>query len=98
MILTAITIILISSVAFADNDCSVCDNMQFSASGGLEIEYSRYMGEWFKVGTYEGRPTYMCPGIDCQGLDNVMAWINKQGQLPPSPCKHYFQFGGVIYY
>ena len=85
MILTAITVILVSSVAFADNDCSVCDNMQFSASGGLEIEYSRYMGEWFKVGTYDGRPTYMCPGIDCQGLDNVMAWINKQGQLPPSP-------------
>ena len=27
MILTAITIILVSSVAFADNDCSVCDNI-----------------------------------------------------------------------
>ena len=88
MILAAIAIILTSSLALADNDCSVCDNMQFSASGGLEIEFSRYMGEWFKVGTYDGRPTYMCPGIDCQGLDNVMAWIDKQGQFSPSPCKY----------
>ena len=91
MILTAITIILVSSVAYADNDCSVCDNMQFSASGGLEIEYSRYMGEWFKTSTYEGRPVYMCPGIDCQGLDNVMAWIDNQGRLPPSPCTFYLR-------
>ena len=88
MILAAIAIILTSSLALADNDCSVCDNMQFSASGGLEIEFSRYMGEWFKVGTYDGRPTYMCPGIDCQELDNVMAWIDKQGQFSPSPCKY----------
>ena len=81
MILTAIALLLVSSVAFADNDCSKCDNMQFSASGGLESEYSRYMGEWFKVGEYDGRPMYMCPGFDCQGLDNVMAWINNQGHF-----------------
>jgi len=95
MILAAIAIILTSSLALADNDCSVCDNMQFSASGGLEIEFSRYMGEWFKVGTYDGRPTYMCPGIDCQGLDNVMAWIDKQWKIvdclpdEPEPCGGY---------
>jgi len=81
MMLTAIALLLVSSVAFADNDCSDCDNMQFSASGGLESEYSRYMGEWFKVGEYDGRPMYMCPGIDCQGLDNVMAWINNQWRI-----------------
>ena len=88
MILTAIAIIVLSSVAFADNDCSSCDNMQFSASGGLEIYYSRYMGEWFKTGTYNGRPKYMCPGMDCQGLDNVMAWIDKEGWL--STFSSYF--------
>ena len=23
----------------------------------------------------------MCPGIDCQGLDNVMAWIDNQWRI-----------------
>ena len=57
----------------------MCDNMQFSAEGGLELEYSRYMGEWFKVQSYNGRPLYQCPGIDCQGLDHVMGFIDGQG-------------------
>jgi len=59
----------------------MCDNMQFTAEGGLEVEYSRYMGEWFKVQTYDGRPLYQCPGIDCQGLDHVMAWIDGQWKI-----------------
>ena len=82
MILTALaSFVLISAVAFADNDCNDCDSMLFTANGGLEIEYSRYMGEWMKVDTWDGRPLYACPGMDCQGLDRMMAWIDNQALI-----------------
>ena len=79
MILTALaSFFLMSSISLADNDCSNCSSMQFTAEGGLEIEYSRYMGTWMKVDTWDGRPLYACPGMDCQGLDRMMAWIDNQ--------------------
>ena len=74
---------LLLSVALADNECQDCDKMQFTAEGGLEMEYSRYMGEWKKVDHYDGRPVYACPGMDCQGLDRMMAWIDNQVHIPP---------------
>ena len=83
MIVTAITtfFLLSSSVVLADNDCTMCESMQFSASGGLEMEYSRYMGKWMKLDTWDGRPLYACPGMDCQGLDRMMAWIDNQAWI-----------------
>ena len=85
MIVTAITtffLISSASVVLADNDCTMCESMQFSASGGLEMEYSRYMGKWMKLDTWDGRPLYACPGMDCQGLDRMMAWIDNQALIP----------------
>lgn len=82
MILTAVaSVALVSTVVLADNDCTMCESMQFTANGGLEIEYSRYMGEWMKVDTWDGRPLYACPGMDCQGLDRMMAWIDNQAWI-----------------
>lgn len=84
MIVTAITtffLISSASVVLADNDCTMCESMQFSASGGLEMEYSRYMGKWMKLDTWDGRPLYACPGMDCQGLDRMMVWIDNQAWI-----------------
>ena len=90
MISTTVAILFIMSVALADKGCSECDSMLFTAEGGLEIEYSRYMGTWINLESYDGRPVYACPGMDCQGLDRMLAWIEDKGCPSPSLLKFNF--------
>jgi len=78
MISTAAAFLLVLSVALADKGCTEYDSMLFTAEGGLEIEYSRYMGTWINLESYDGRPVYACPGMDCQGLDRMLAWIEDK--------------------
>ncbi len=54
-----------------DVACSACPNIELSAEGGMAFEYSRYMGVWQEIGTWEGRPYYMCLD-DCQQLQSQL--------------------------
>lgn len=67
----AIFVLLCLSKIAVGQDCGECDAMEFTASDGLNIEFSRYMGTWQRISEHEGRPTYMCLE-DCQQLQDEL--------------------------
>jgi hypothetical protein len=54
-----------------DLECRACYDIELSASNGMNIEYSRYMGTWQRIGLYDERPYYMCIN-DCQQLTDQL--------------------------
>ena len=48
-----------------------CGTMELVSTGGFAEMYGRYIGTWGNVGTYRGRPLYMCIA-DCQGLSDKL--------------------------